>query len=109
MGQTVTCRPDTPGCSAPHTPVAGRFGAMSRPHFASRIGDRWNTGLSVVLRRRGWQARGVPPVGYGTPDGVGVLARVVLSRDPHQLPRTDADEPVRGWRQFVAAPAIGVP
>jgi phosphatidate phosphatase APP1 len=82
---------------------------MSRPHFASRIGDRWNAGLSVVLRRRGWQARVIPHVGYGTPDWVRVLARVVLSRDPHQRPRTDADEPVRGWRQFAAAPAIGVP
>jgi phosphatidate phosphatase APP1 len=82
---------------------------MSRPHFASRIEDRWNAGLSVVLRRRGWHERVIPHVGYGTPDWVRVLARVVLSRDPHQRPRTDADEPVRGWRQFVAAPAIGVP
>jgi phosphatidate phosphatase APP1 len=81
---------------------------MSSPHFASRIEDRWNACVSAVLRRRGWQERVIPHVGYGTPEFVRVLARVVLSRDPHQLPRTD-DESERGWRQFVAAPAIGVP
>lgn len=82
---------------------------MSRPHFASRFEDRWNACVSVVLRRRGWQERVIPHIGYGTPEFVRVLARVVLSRDPHQPPRTDEDGPERGWRQFVAAPAIGVP
>lgn len=82
---------------------------MSRPHLASRIEDRWNAVLSTVLHRRGWHERVIPHVGYGSPEWIRVLARVVLSRDPHQRPRTDADDPVRGWRQFVAAPAIGVP
>ncbi|HYU84505.1 MAG TPA: phosphatase domain-containing protein, partial [Kribbellaceae bacterium] len=82
---------------------------MARPHYASRLEDRWNTALQAVLRRRGWRDRVIPHVGYGTQDFVRVLARVVLSRDPRDLPRYEEDQPVRGWRQFVAAPSVGVP
>jgi phosphatidate phosphatase APP1 len=82
---------------------------MARPHYASRLEDRWNGVLQAMLRRRGWRERVIPHVGYGTPEFVRVLARVVLSRDPRNLPRYEDDRPVRGWRQFVAAPAIGVP
>lgn len=81
---------------------------MAPPHFASRLEDRWNACLQAVLRRRGWQERVIPHVGYGTPGFVRVLARVVLSRDPHKPPRPD-DQSERGWRQFIAAPALGVP
>ena len=81
---------------------------MARPHYASRLEDRWNHGVQAVLRRRGWRERVIPHIGYGTREFVRVLARVVLSRDPHLLPRYEEDEPVRGWRAFVAAPAVGV-
>lgn len=81
---------------------------MARPHYSSRLEDRFNAGVQKTLRRRGWRERIIPHVGYGTPEFVRVLARVVLSRDPRNQPRYDEDEAVRGWRAFITAPATGV-
>ncbi len=113
MRPTVAVAPDNRATHRermrPETLRADRFRIMARPHYASRLEDRWNTALQAVLRRRGWRDRVIPHVGYGTQDFVRVLARVVLSRDPRDLPRYEEDQPVRGWRQFVAAPSVGVP
>ena len=38
---------------------------MARPHYSSRLEDWFNVGLQAVLRRRGWQERIIPQVGYG--------------------------------------------
>ena len=113
MRPTVAVAPDNRATHRermrPETLRADRFRIMARPHYASRLEDRWNTALQAVLRRRGWRDRVIPHVGYGTQDFVRVLARVVLSRDPRDLPRYEVDQPVRGWRHFVAAPSVGVP
>ena len=81
---------------------------MARPHYASRLEDWFNIGVAAILRRRGWQERIIPQVGYGTTEFVRVLARVVLGRDPRNQPRHEEDQVVRGWRVFVTAPATKV-
>lgn len=82
---------------------------MARPHYASRLEDRFNTGVQAVLRRRKWRERIIPLTGYGTSDSVRVLARVVLGRDLSVRREPDEQQVARGWRAFVTAPAVGVP
>ena len=84
---------------------------MERPHLAGLVEDRWNHLLGGALRSRGWGHLVVPLVGYGGPDFVRVLARVVLAPvpDASRADRPVADERYRrGWRNFATAEAIDV-
>lgn len=56
----------------------------SRPFFAARIEDRLNHLVIRVLLRLGWQESVVAYTGFGTPQQVRILARVIL-RPPSQL------------------------
>ena len=46
---------------------------MARPHYSSRLEDWFNVGVQAVLRRRGWQERIIPQVGYGNTAQAGLL------------------------------------
>ena len=65
---------------------SARLVAMSKPHLASVVEDRWNRALGGLLERAGWQPRIVGYAGYGGADFVRVLARVVLDRPPDAEP-----------------------
>jgi phosphatidate phosphatase APP1 len=87
---------------------------MSRPHVASLVEDRWNRALGRVLSRAGWRPSLIGYDGYGGPDFVRVLARVVLDRpvDPGGPGTRDArgrrgNELRRGWRNFLTAEVGG--
>ena len=93
---------------------------MSRPHAAAIVEDAWHRQVDRALRRRGWGNRIIGHVGYGSPDFVRILARVLLGRtrgpvedDPQDdttyggLRSTDGRN--RGWKAFVLAPAMDVP
>jgi phosphatidate phosphatase APP1 len=92
---------------------------MARPHAAALIEDAWHRQLTGFLSGRGWIPRAIGYTGYGSPDVVRVLGRIVLSR--HALDRDEArpdastpagphSEPVvRGYRAFVTAQAMYVP
>lgn len=69
---------------------------------------------------RGWKARAIGHTGYGSPDFVRVLGRVLLTRHPEDLENSSADpegddfapdpsERVRGWRAFLTAQAMDAP
>ncbi|KRF34847.1 App1 family protein [Nocardioides sp. Soil805] len=79
---------------------------MSRPHLAAVVEDRWNRALGGVLARRGWRPTIVGYDGYGGPDFVRVLARVVLDRPAERTGRSN--ELRRGWRNFLTAELGGV-
>lgn len=79
---------------------------MSRPHLAAVVEDRWNRALGGVLARRGWRPSVVGYDGYGGPDFVRVLARVVLDRPAERSGR--GNELRRGWRNFLTAELGGV-
>jgi len=104
----------------------------SRPHWAARIEDRFNSRLARELRERGWQLRVEPYVGYGTPRQVRLLARALYTRPQddqariadevrpvtpgyvgdQQRNRPARNEPmraVRGWRSFFTASAPACP
>ena len=62
--------------------------------------------VTKLLVRLGWQEAIVPYTGFGTPEQVRVLARVVL-RPPSNLGIVQAATELmhqRGWRNFIAAP-----
>ncbi|MGI8645455.1 MAG: App1 family protein [Nocardioides sp.] len=66
-----------------------------------------------ALRARGWRCLVVPHMGYGGPDFVRVLARVVLAppADPADYRaerREDEQRYRRGWRNFVTAEALDI-
>ena len=93
---------------------------MSRPHTAAIVEDAVHRRLDQRLRARGWGVRTISYTGYGSPDFVRVLARVVLGRiDADEPGSADADatadelrraeEVRRGWRAFLTAPAMDVP
>lgn len=95
---------------------------MARPHAAARIEDAWHGRLVSVLQSRGWTPRAIAYTGYGSPDFLRVLGRVVLSRRrlDREDERADASTPaypsgpdpealVRGWRAFVTAQAMYIP
>ncbi|WP_203566572.1 App1 family protein [Aestuariimicrobium ganziense] len=79
----------------------------TRPFFGARAEERVTAQLASRFRKRGWVEAIIPYAGYGTPDQVRVLGRVVLTP---QAPRTDllkaADAFLsqRGWRNFAAVP-----
>ncbi|NLG19847.1 MAG: DUF2183 domain-containing protein [Actinomycetales bacterium] len=101
---------------------------MARPHIASVIEDQISARVERVLRRRGWHERVTGYTGYGSADRARLLARVLLSRKPPREAGTlDDDAPgvetgtsveeaaealqraVRGWRNFITAPALNAP
>lgn len=102
---------------------------MSRPHIAAVLEDAFFGRVETVLRRRGWQERVSGYTGYGSTERARVLARVLLGRrSPRESGSFEDDigpEPaggtvfeqaagefqhaVRGWRNFVTAPAINAP
>lgn len=81
---------------------------MSRPFIAARIESRISRVINAILRRAGWKERVVAYTGYGDPEFVRVLARLVLLPDRssagvmgRELLRR------RGWRNFFSAPVGG--
>lgn len=102
---------------------------MVRPHIAAVLEDAVFGRVEALLRRRGWQERVTGYTGYGSPDRARILARVLLGRgDPREAGTFEDDigpEPVggsaveqaagaiqhavRGWRNFVTAPALNAP
>jgi len=83
---------------------------MQRPHLAGVVEDRWNRLVGGALRARGWRHLVVPHLGYGGPDFVRVLARVVIAPEPDEdrtrgEQRRDEQLYRRGWRNFLTAEA----
>ncbi|MFE7509024.1 App1 family protein [Promicromonospora sp. NPDC057488] len=77
-----------------------------RPHLAAVVEDHLYAAAGWVLARAGWQPRLEPYAGYGTPDKVRVLARVVLSPRRPGTPNRDAVRAGRrGFRHFLTVPA----
>lgn len=72
-----------------------------------RVDDFVTRRLGQLLRRRGWREQFVPFIGYGTPDEVRVLCRLVLRPDDEKpLPaHAAAWLNRRGWRNFLELPA----
>ena len=75
-------------------------------HRAARLEDALNRTAARVLHRRGWRPRVIAYTGYGTPQWVRVLARVLLA-PPGVADRSTVA--MRGWRHFVSAKVGGVP
>lgn len=71
-------------------------------HWAARVEDTWHAWRERRGRRRGLVPTVIPFVGYGTPDRVRVLGRVVL-RKPGATP-TDRLTNIRGFRSFLSIP-----
>ena len=93
---------------------------MARPHTAAIVEDAVHRRLDQRLRSRGWGVRTISYTGYGSPEFVRVMARVVLGRIGEDEPGSAdvaatadelrrAEEVRRGWRAFVTAPAMDVP
>lgn len=80
--------------------------ASQRPHLAAAIEDRLYAAAGWALARAGWRPRLETYAGYGTPDRVRVLARVVLSPQRPGTPNRDALRAGRrGFRHFLTVPA----
>lgn len=89
---------------------------MSRPHRAALIEDAFNLRLASRLTDRGWRHKIIPATGYGSAGFVRVLARVIFTSTPEDTASADveatteelrhADDETRGWRAFIAAPAV---
>jgi phosphatidate phosphatase APP1 len=79
-----------------------------RPHLAAAVEDRFYAAAGWALVRAGWRPRIEAYAGYGTPDRVRVLARVLISRP---RPATAEGELLRagrrGFRHFLTVPAPG--
>ncbi|MEV0892880.1 phosphatase domain-containing protein [Promicromonospora sp. NPDC050262] len=77
-----------------------------RPHLAAVVEDHLYAAAGWVLVRVGWRPRLEAYAGYGTPDKVRVLARVVLSPRRPGIPNRDALRAGRrGFRHFLTVPA----
>lgn len=75
----------------------------SRPFIAARIEHRLNRLVNRVLLRRGWKENILAFTGYGTPEQLRILARVVL-RPSEDLGIVQAAQALlyrRGWRNFM--------
>jgi phosphatidate phosphatase APP1 len=83
------------------TPGPDEGEAATRPHRAARIADALHRTVEPRLRRRGREVTIVPYAGYGRPDWVRVMCRVVLSRPDTRRSRAAK---LRGWRSFTAIP-----
>lgn len=76
-----------------------------RPHLAAVVEDHFYAAAGWVLGRAGWRPRLETYSGYGTPDQVRVLARLLLSRPRPAAP--DLEElraGRRGFRHFLTVP-----
>ncbi|MEI2776599.1 MAG: phosphatase domain-containing protein [Tetrasphaera sp.] len=92
---------------------------MAKPHAAAVLEDRWNAAKSAALARSGWTLRFIGFTGYGSTGHVRVLARLLMTRHPHDveeadavaspLQRTHALRLRRGWRSFLTTPAMNTP
>jgi phosphatidate phosphatase APP1 len=80
-------------------PVGGR-------HWLARIEDAWHGWRERRGRRRGLVPTVIPFIGYGDPEWVRVLGRVVL-RKPG-APPMDRFTNIRGWRSFLSIPVNSV-
>lgn len=77
-----------------------------RPHLAAAVEDRFYAAAGWVLRRAGWRPRIETYAGYGTPDRVRVLARVLIARPRPVSPDGDLLRAGRrGFRHFLTVPA----
>jgi phosphatidate phosphatase APP1 len=74
-------------------------------HRAARLEDAWQAWRVRGRLRRGHTPLVVPFGGYGSPAGVRLLARVLLTRAHSTSAPTRRS--VRGWRSFVSAPVPG--
>ena len=75
-------------------------------HWLARLEDRWHGWRERRGRRRGLVPTIIPFIGYGDPDWVRVLGRVVLRRPG--IPSNDRFTNIRGWRSFVSIPVKSV-
>lgn len=74
-------------------------------HIAARAEDRFHQWRQKGARRRKRTVTVVPFRGYGNPEQVRVLCRVLLTRVPKKGSRLARNaESVRGWRSFVSVP-----
>ncbi len=71
-------------------------------HWLARLEDSWHGWRERRGRRRGLVPTVIPFIGYGNPEWVRVLGRVVL-RKPGAAP-ADRFTNIRGWRSFVSIP-----
>ncbi|PUB28879.1 phosphatidate phosphatase APP1 [Promicromonospora sp. AC04] len=77
-----------------------------RPHLAAVVEDHFYAAAGWVLARAGWRPRLETYTGYGTPDRVRVLARVLIARPRPASPDRDALRAGRrGFRHFLTVPA----
>ncbi|MCM3661250.1 DUF2183 domain-containing protein [Georgenia satyanarayanai] len=92
---------------------------MARPSLASTLEDGLNRRLLPLLRRRGWRPTTITYTGYGSPERLRVLARVLLKEDDGDVAGADvgatedelveAQEAERGWRSFLTTPVSHLP
>jgi phosphatidate phosphatase APP1 len=73
----------------------------SPPHRVARMEEALYRRVQPRLRRRGRQLTIVPYAGYGRPDWVRVMCRVVLARPESRRSR---GAKLRGWRSFTTVP-----
>ncbi|MEG3613988.1 App1 family protein [Isoptericola haloaureus] len=79
-----------------------------RPHLAAVVEDAFYDVVGRMLRRLGWRPRLLVYTGYGTPEKVRVMARVLLG--PAGAARRDDRRPLRrGFRHFLTVPAPDSP
>ncbi|WP_369370435.1 App1 family protein [Promicromonospora sp. Populi] len=84
--------------------------SSQRPHLAAVVEDYLYAAAGWVLTRAGWRPRIETYTGYGTPDKVRVLARVLLSPRHHATPdRAELRAGRRGFRHFLTVPAPHCP
>lgn len=83
-------------------------------HRAARLEDWVHDLRERWARRRGHRPTIVPYTGYGSPEWVRVLCRVLLAKpvDPDETSkrrRRRGEQGIRGWRSFTSVPVGGVP
>jgi phosphatidate phosphatase APP1 len=74
-------------------------------HRAARIEDGWHDWRERRGRKRGLRTTVIPYTGYGSPEWIRVLCRVVLTRGAEAKQRAAK---VRGWRSFFSIPVDDV-
>lgn len=93
---------------------------MARPSLGSSLEDGLNRRLVPYLRRRGWRPETITYTGYGSPDRLRVLARVLLTENDDDAPPAadvgatetelaEAQQAERGWRSFLTTPVAHLP
>ncbi|MEE6274006.1 App1 family protein [Georgenia wangjunii] len=92
---------------------------MALSQAGAAIEDAFNRRLIPALRARGWAPRTVGFTGYGNPDSVRVLARVLMAKEDEPAASADVDassaeleeatEAQRGWRSFLTAQVAQLP